>query len=67
MLKSEDGKTFDLRIASQGVDLAKTPYVKSYSLDDGITVNVTAGDFSKFMTLVTESMEQAKHYAADQN
>ena len=45
----------------------KTPYVKSYELDDGITVNVTAADFTAFMTAVVSNIEQAEFYAADAN
>ena len=57
LFKSADGKTFDLRIASHLNDATKMPYLKSYSLDNGITVNVTAGDFSKFMAKVTDNIE----------
>ena len=67
LFKSEDGQTFDLRIASYLNDSKKMPYLKSYSLDNGITVNVSAGDFSKFMAKVTDNIEQAKHYTANPN
>ena len=43
------------------------PYLKSYSLDNDITVNVTAADFSSFMAKVTEAIEQAKHYTSNDN
>lgn len=62
LFKSADSKTFDLRIASHLVDTEKMPYLKSYSLENGVTVNVTAGDFREFMSKVTDNIEQAKHY-----
>ena len=43
------------------------PYLKSYSLDNNITVNVSAGDFTKFMAKVTDNIEQAKHYTSNTN
>lgn len=43
------------------------PYLKSYSLDNDITVNVTAADFSSFMAKVTDAIEQAKHYTSNDN
>jgi len=67
LFKSTDGKTFDLRIASVESDNQRMPYLKSYSLEDGVTVNVTAGDFREFMQLLTASVEQAKHYTANAN
>ena len=67
LFKSEDGKTFDLRIASHLSDASRMPYLKSYQLDNDITVNVTAGDFSNFMGKVTEAMSQAKLYTASEN
>mmetsp|Transcript_14278 Transcript_14278/g.17970 ORF Transcript_14278/g.17970 Transcript_14278/m.17970 type:complete len:209 (-) Transcript_14278:1518-2144(-) len=45
LFKSEDGKNFELRIASQFADAARMPYLKRYELDDGVTVDVTAADF----------------------
>ena len=57
LFKSEDGKTFDLRVCSIHSDATKTPYIKSYDLEDGIKVNVTAGDFSSFMRNVVENLE----------
>ena len=38
------------------------PYLKRYELEDGISVDVTAADFHAFMGLVTDNIEQAKHY-----
>lgn len=67
LFKSEDGKTFDLRIASAEVDIGRTPYVKSYPLDNGVTVNVTSGDFNKFMHLVTDNIQKAKYYTTNVN
>lgn len=67
LFKSDDGKTFDLRIASHLSDATKMPYLKSYALDNDITVNVSAGDFSKFMAKVTDNIEQAKHFTANAN
>ena len=62
-----DGKTFDLRIASELVDTVRMPYLRSYSLDNDITVNVTAGDFNKFMAKVTDAAEKAKWYTDSPN
>jgi len=67
LFKSADGKTFDLRIASHLSDSTRMPYLRSYSLDNDITVNVTAADFSSFMSKVTDSIEQAKHYTSGEN
>lgn len=67
LFKSADGLTFDLRIASELVDTTRMPYLKSYHLDNNITVNVTAGDFNKFMAKVTDAIEQAKYYTASPN
>ena len=73
LFKSADGKTYDLRIASQLSDSTKMPYVKSYTgvtgtgHDEPVTVNVTAGDFNKFMAKVTDAIEQAKHFTANPN
>jgi dipeptidyl-peptidase-3 len=67
LFKSADGKTFDLRIASELVDTVRMPYLKSYPLENGITVNVTAGDFSKFMAKVTDAAEKAKWYTDSPN
>ena len=58
LMKSQDGKTFDLRIASKEVDTERMPYLKSYQIDEGATtVNVTAGDFREFMAQVTDNIE----------
>ena len=67
LMKSADGRTFDLRIASKEVSTDRMPYLKSYTLESGETVNVTAGDFGEFMARVTENMEQAKHYTSSEN
>jgi hypothetical protein len=49
LIKSKDGKTFDLLIASAEHSTEKMPYLKSYELEGGITVNVTAADFKPIM------------------
>ena len=40
------------------------PYLKRYELEDGISVDVTAADFHAIMGLVTDNIEQAKHYTS---
>ena len=65
--KSEDGKNFNLRIASQYADPTRMPYLKRYELEDGVSVDVTAADFDAFMTKLTDSIEQAKRYTANEN
>ena len=67
LFKSQDGKTFNLRVCSQHADAGKTPYLKSYELADGIKVDVTAGDFNTFMDKVVENLEQAEFYTASEN
>ena len=67
LFKSQDGKTYNLRVCSQHSSAEKTPYLKTYALADGVTVNVTAGDFSAFMAKVVESMEQAEFYTSSPN
>ena len=67
LFKSQDGKTYNLRVCSQHASAEKTPYLKTYALADGVTVNVTAGDFSAFMAKVVEAMEQAEFYTSTPN
>ena len=67
LFKSADCKTFDLRIASHLADASRMPYLKSYSLANDVTVNVTAGDFNQIMAKVTDNMQQAKSYTASEN
>ncbi len=52
-----DKTVYDLRIASHLQDTDKMPYVKSYLLETGQTVNVTAGDFREFMAKLTYNIE----------
>lgn len=66
LFKSEDGNTYDLLIASHLADAERMPYLRTYE-KDGKTINVRAGDFSDIMAKVTESIQQAKHYTADDN
>lgn len=57
LFKSQDGKSYNLRVCSKIADSEKTPYLKKYELADGITVDVTAADFNTFMERVVESLE----------
>jgi len=43
------------------------PYLKSYEIEDGVTINVTAGDFSCIMKEVVSSLENALTFAANDN
>ena len=67
LFKSADGKSYNLRVCSQISDVQKTPYIQKYQEENGITVDVTAADFSGFMTKVVENLEQAEKYAANAN
>jgi hypothetical protein len=66
-LKSEDGKVFDLLVASAENDASKNLAVKSYSLPDGVTLNVTAGDMAPFMQSVVAHMEEARKHVGNDN
>ena len=67
LLKSADGKEFELRICSSMHSTEQTPYLKTYELEGDIKVHVTAADFQEFMQKVVIHLEHAKENAADQN
>ena len=66
-MKSEDGKTYDLLVASAENDASKNLAVKSYSLPEGVTLNVTAGDMQPFMKSVVEHMHEARKNVSNEN
>lgn len=55
---------FELKIASQYADPAKTSYLKTYEFQ-GLTVHVTAADFSDIMAQVVSNLEKAYYYASN--
>jgi dipeptidyl-peptidase-3 len=65
LLKTDD-KNFELLVTSKEADDKKTPYLKKYE-KDGITLNVTGGDFAVFMDPVVKNMQLAKSFSADEN
>jgi dipeptidyl-peptidase-3 len=67
LFKSEDGKVFELMIASAENNAEKMPYLKSYELEGGIVVHVTAGDFAPFMKELVSHMEEARKHVVDEN
>lgn len=67
LFKSQDGKRYNLRVCSKYADAEKTPYLKAYELEDGVTVDVTAADFNTFMDRVVENLEQAEYYTSGEN
>lgn len=54
-------------IASEVQDESKMPYLKSYQIENGVTINVTAADFQCIMARVVENMKRALPYAANDN
>jgi len=56
-----------LLVASAENDASKNLAVKSYSLPDGVTLNVTAGDMQPFMQSVVAHMEEARKHVGNDN